>query len=228
MSGCTSHGRPSWPGGLPGPRGRPARRMPCRRRALHLDLEDAPERRTAHSSDPGREAGVPSGRRVPSRPHGSSDGKGGRRRRHQPEPLVERSRPRRLLRPDHRSRRRLRLISESRSHGGRFGGGRSQRLHATLGADRDSVRPGRGPHGLRGTSGAEGAGAGRETRGGGDPDTWNRIQTLAATVSRKELLELDDTDVLRRLFHQEEVRASAGTARDLRLPMLKEAGGRRC
>ena len=40
----------------------------------------------------------------------------------------------------------------------------------------------------------------------GDPDTWNRIQTLAATVSRKELLELDDTDVLRRLFHQEEVR----------------------
>lgn len=39
-----------------------------------------------------------------------------------------------------------------------------------------------------------------------DPDLWNRIRTLASTVSRAELLELDDVDLLHRLFHQEEVR----------------------
>ncbi len=39
-----------------------------------------------------------------------------------------------------------------------------------------------------------------------DPDLWNRIRTLAATVSRTDLLELEDTDLLHRLFHQEEVR----------------------
>lgn len=39
-----------------------------------------------------------------------------------------------------------------------------------------------------------------------DPDIWNRVQTLAASVSREELLELGDTALLHRLFHQEEVR----------------------
>lgn len=39
-----------------------------------------------------------------------------------------------------------------------------------------------------------------------DPDIWNRVQTLAASVSRSELLELGDTELLHRLFHQEEVR----------------------
>jgi molecular chaperone Hsp33 len=39
-----------------------------------------------------------------------------------------------------------------------------------------------------------------------DPDLWNRIRTLAATASRADLLELDDTELLHRLFHQEDVR----------------------
>jgi molecular chaperone Hsp33 len=39
-----------------------------------------------------------------------------------------------------------------------------------------------------------------------DPDTWNRIRTLTATLTSAELLELGDEEVLRRLFHQEEVR----------------------
>lgn len=39
-----------------------------------------------------------------------------------------------------------------------------------------------------------------------DPDLWNRIHTLAATLTKSELLELGAEAVLRRLFHQEEVR----------------------
>lgn len=39
-----------------------------------------------------------------------------------------------------------------------------------------------------------------------DLDLWNRIRTLASSVSREELLELRDSDLLRRLFHQEDVR----------------------
>jgi molecular chaperone Hsp33 len=39
-----------------------------------------------------------------------------------------------------------------------------------------------------------------------DPDAWNRIRTLASSVTRDELLELGDTEILHRLFHQEEVR----------------------
>ena len=39
-----------------------------------------------------------------------------------------------------------------------------------------------------------------------DPDLWTRIRTLAASVTREELLDLESTDVLHRLFHQEEVR----------------------
>lgn len=39
-----------------------------------------------------------------------------------------------------------------------------------------------------------------------DPDAWNRIRTLASSVTRAELLELGDTEILHRLFHQEEVR----------------------
>lgn len=39
-----------------------------------------------------------------------------------------------------------------------------------------------------------------------DPDIWNRVQTLASTVTREELLELHDEALLHRLFHQEEVR----------------------
>lgn len=39
-----------------------------------------------------------------------------------------------------------------------------------------------------------------------DPDAWNRIHTLAATLTREELLSLGEEDLLFRLFHQEEVR----------------------
>jgi molecular chaperone Hsp33 len=39
-----------------------------------------------------------------------------------------------------------------------------------------------------------------------DPDAWNRISTLAASLTHGELLELGDTELLHRLFHQEEVR----------------------
>ena len=39
-----------------------------------------------------------------------------------------------------------------------------------------------------------------------DPDAWNRVRTLAATVTREELLELEPAEVLHRLFHQEDVR----------------------
>jgi len=39
-----------------------------------------------------------------------------------------------------------------------------------------------------------------------DPDLWNRVGHLAATLRRAELLELPGRDILRRLFHQEELR----------------------
>lgn len=42
--------------------------------------------------------------------------------------------------------------------------------------------------------------------GDADPDAWNRIRTLASSLTRAELLELGDIEILHRLFHQEEVR----------------------
>jgi molecular chaperone Hsp33 len=39
-----------------------------------------------------------------------------------------------------------------------------------------------------------------------DPDLWNRIGHLAATLTRSELLELTEQDILRRLFHDEDLR----------------------
>ncbi len=41
---------------------------------------------------------------------------------------------------------------------------------------------------------------------GGDPDTWNRLLHLGGTLSRDELLELPAQELIRRLFHQEDVR----------------------
>ena len=38
-----------------------------------------------------------------------------------------------------------------------------------------------------------------------DPDAWNRLATLAATLRPAELLELEPTALLHRLFHAEEV-----------------------
>jgi molecular chaperone Hsp33 len=39
-----------------------------------------------------------------------------------------------------------------------------------------------------------------------DPDLWNRVGHLAATLTRAELLELPTGDILRRLFHDEDLR----------------------
>lgn len=39
-----------------------------------------------------------------------------------------------------------------------------------------------------------------------DEDGWNRVQLLADTVTVDELLSLEDTALLRRLFHEEDVR----------------------
>ena len=40
----------------------------------------------------------------------------------------------------------------------------------------------------------------------GDEDAWNRVCTLADTLTRGELLALDDQQILHRLFHEEDVR----------------------
>jgi molecular chaperone Hsp33 len=39
-----------------------------------------------------------------------------------------------------------------------------------------------------------------------DPDLWNRVGHLAATLTRSELLELPTGDILQRLFHDENLR----------------------
>ncbi len=39
-----------------------------------------------------------------------------------------------------------------------------------------------------------------------DPDLWNRVGHLTATLTRQELLELPGREILRRLFHDEELR----------------------
>lgn len=39
-----------------------------------------------------------------------------------------------------------------------------------------------------------------------DPDLWNRVGHFVATLNRAELLELPGRDILRRLFHDEELR----------------------
>ena len=39
-----------------------------------------------------------------------------------------------------------------------------------------------------------------------DPDLWNRVGHLAATLTRQELLELPGREILRRLFHEEDLR----------------------
>jgi molecular chaperone Hsp33 len=39
-----------------------------------------------------------------------------------------------------------------------------------------------------------------------DPDLWNRVGHLVATLTREELLELPGRDILRRLFHEDALR----------------------
>lgn len=41
---------------------------------------------------------------------------------------------------------------------------------------------------------------------GGDPDAWNRAVTLGGTVTGRELLTLPARQIIRRLFHEEDVR----------------------
>jgi len=48
--------------------------------------------------------------------------------------------------------------------------------------------------------------AGGKPAGDQDPDLWNRVGHLAATLTRQELLELPGREILRRLFHDEELR----------------------
>jgi molecular chaperone Hsp33 len=47
---------------------------------------------------------------------------------------------------------------------------------------------------------------GGRTSSADDPDLWNRVGHLAATLRRQELLDLPGRDILRRLFHEEELR----------------------
>ena len=42
-----------------------------------------------------------------------------------------------------------------------------------------------------------------------DPDGWNRLEMLAATLDAAELLALDNTTLVHRLFHQEDLRLFA-------------------
>lgn len=39
-----------------------------------------------------------------------------------------------------------------------------------------------------------------------DADAWNRVTHLGATITRQELLDLSTRDMLRRLFHEEDIR----------------------
>lgn len=48
--------------------------------------------------------------------------------------------------------------------------------------------------------------AGGKSGADADPDLWNRASHLAATLTRAELLELKESEILRRLFHDEDLR----------------------
>jgi molecular chaperone Hsp33 len=48
--------------------------------------------------------------------------------------------------------------------------------------------------------------AGGKQPGAGDPDVWDRTSHLASTITREELLELPGDEILRRLFHHEDLR----------------------
>ena len=39
-----------------------------------------------------------------------------------------------------------------------------------------------------------------------DPDSWNRITTLGATITQRELLQLPAQEIVHRLFHEEDLR----------------------
>ena len=45
-----------------------------------------------------------------------------------------------------------------------------------------------------------------ETKKEHDKDAWNRVEQLSSTITASELLNLDAGDIIRRLFHEEDVR----------------------
>ena len=55
-----------------------------------------------------------------------------------------------------------------------------------------------------------------------DPDLWNRVTTLAATVSEEELLSLEPNQLLQRLFHEETVRVFEPQLWSFRCPCSKD------
>jgi molecular chaperone Hsp33 len=57
---------------------------------------------------------------------------------------------------------------------------------------------------------------------GPDPDAWNRVVRLGATLSRHELLTLPAREVLRRLFHEEDVRVFESSPLSFRCSCSRE------
>jgi len=57
---------------------------------------------------------------------------------------------------------------------------------------------------------------------GPDPDAWNRVVRLGATLSRHELLALPAREVLRRLFHEEDVRVFESSPLSFRCSCSRE------
>ena len=63
-------------------------------------------------------------------------------------------------------------------------------------------------------------------------DSWNRLTQLASTITDQELLELDENEILHRLFHEESIRLfdpepvrfSCSCSRDKTLNMIKSLG----
>jgi len=57
---------------------------------------------------------------------------------------------------------------------------------------------------------------------GSDADMWNRATQLAATVTAEELLKLPAREVIRRLFHEEDVRVFESTPLAFRCSCSRE------
>lgn len=65
-----------------------------------------------------------------------------------------------------------------------------------------------------------------------DSDSWNRITQLASTITDQELLELDASEILHRLFHEESIRLfdpepvrfECSCSREKTLNMIKSLG----
>jgi molecular chaperone Hsp33 len=60
------------------------------------------------------------------------------------------------------------------------------------------------------------------THAGEDEDLWNRVQTLASTVTPEELLTLSPADLLRRLFSAEDLRVFEAEPMSFRCTCTRE------